>query len=36
MRVHGIYVKDGVMDVPSVPGFGLVLDEALVRRYRVA
>ena len=28
-------IKDGMMDVPSGPGFGLVLDEALVRRYRV-
>ena len=28
-------IKDGMMDVPSGPGFGLVLDEALIRRYRV-
>jgi D-galactarolactone cycloisomerase len=27
-------IKDGVMEVASAPGFGLVLDEALVRRYR--
>ncbi|MGH7314564.1 MAG: mandelate racemase/muconate lactonizing enzyme family protein, partial [Candidatus Rokuibacteriota bacterium] len=29
-------VKDGMIEVPSDPGFGLVLDEAMVRRYRVA
>jgi L-alanine-DL-glutamate epimerase-like enolase superfamily enzyme len=28
-------VKDGMIDVPPDPGFGLVLDEALVERYRV-
>ena len=28
-------IKEGLMDVPSGPGFGLVLDEALVKRYRV-
>jgi D-arabinonate dehydratase len=27
-------IKDGMMDVPTGPGFGLVLDEALVRKYR--
>src|SRR5439155_1159624 len=27
-------IKNGVMDVSPGPGFGLVLDEALVRRYR--
>jgi len=25
---------NGVMDVATGPGFGLMLDEALVRRYR--
>jgi len=29
-------VKDGVMEVPSAPGFGLVLDEAMIERYRIA
>jgi len=28
-------IKDGMMDVAQAPGFGLVLDEDLVRRYRV-
>ena len=28
-------VKDGLFAVPDGPGFGLVLDEALIRRYRV-
>ena len=28
-------IKDGMMDVPPGPGFGIVLDEALVRKYRV-
>ena len=28
-------IKDGMMDVAPGPGFGIVLDEALVRRYRV-
>jgi L-alanine-DL-glutamate epimerase-like enolase superfamily enzyme len=28
-------IKDGMMDVAQGPGFGIVLDEALVRRYRV-
>jgi L-alanine-DL-glutamate epimerase-like enolase superfamily enzyme len=28
-------VKDGLFAVPESPGFGLVLDEALIRRYRV-
>ena len=27
-------IKNGVMEVAAGPGFGLVLDEALVRRYR--
>jgi D-arabinonate dehydratase len=27
-------IKNGVMEVATGPGFGLVLDEALVRRYR--
>jgi D-arabinonate dehydratase len=29
-------IKDGLMDVASGPGFGLTLDEATIRRYRVA
>jgi len=29
-------IKNGVMTVSSDPGFGIVLDEALVKRYRVA
>jgi len=29
-------IKDGMMDVPNGPGFGIVLDEALVRKYRVS
>jgi D-arabinonate dehydratase len=29
-------IKDGMMDVATGPGFGIVLDEALVARYRVA
>jgi L-alanine-DL-glutamate epimerase-like enolase superfamily enzyme len=28
-------IKDGMMDVAPDPGFGLVLDEAMVRRYRI-
>ncbi|MGH7311018.1 MAG: mandelate racemase/muconate lactonizing enzyme family protein [Candidatus Rokuibacteriota bacterium] len=28
--------KDGVIELPADPGFGLVLDEAMIRRYRVA
>jgi D-arabinonate dehydratase len=28
-------IKDGMMDVAADPGFGIVLDEALVRKYRV-
>jgi len=28
-------VKDGLFSVPDGPGFGLVLDDALIRRYRV-
>jgi L-alanine-DL-glutamate epimerase-like enolase superfamily enzyme len=27
-------IKDGLMDVPTGPGFGLTLDESLVRKYR--
>jgi D-arabinonate dehydratase len=29
-------IKEGMMDVPTAPGFGLVLDAALVEKYRVA
>jgi D-arabinonate dehydratase len=29
-------IKDGAIEVPPDPGFGLVLDEAIVRRYRAA
>jgi L-alanine-DL-glutamate epimerase-like enolase superfamily enzyme len=29
-------VKDGMFDVGSDPGFGLVLDEAMLKRYRLA
>ena len=29
-------IKNGVMTVSTGPGFGMVLDEALVKRYRVA
>jgi D-galactarolactone cycloisomerase len=29
-------IKDGMIDVSSAPGFGLVLDTALVEKYRVA
>jgi D-arabinonate dehydratase len=29
-------VKDGMIELSSDPGFGLVLDEAMIRRYRVA
>ncbi|HET9490718.1 MAG TPA: mandelate racemase/muconate lactonizing enzyme family protein [Methylomirabilota bacterium] len=29
-------VKDGMIDVPPDPGFGLALDDAMIRRYRVA
>ncbi|MGH7374425.1 MAG: enolase C-terminal domain-like protein, partial [Candidatus Rokuibacteriota bacterium] len=28
-------VKDGTIEIPDDPGFGLVFDEAVVRRYRV-
>src|SRR3989442_1021691 len=28
-------IKDGIMQVAQDPGFGLILDEGLVRRYRV-
>lgn len=28
-------IKDGMMDVATGPGFGLVLDDAMIRRYRV-
>ncbi len=27
-------VKDGTIEIPADPGFGLVLDEGLIRRYR--
>jgi D-galactarolactone cycloisomerase len=29
-------IKDGMMDVSRDPGFGVILDEAMVRRYRIA
>jgi D-arabinonate dehydratase len=29
-------IQDGMIDVPTGPGFGLVLDTALVEKYRVA
>jgi D-arabinonate dehydratase len=29
-------IKDGMIDVSTAPGFGIVLDEALVRKHRVA
>ena len=29
-------IKDGLMPVASAPGFGIVLDDSLVRKYRVA
>jgi D-galactarolactone cycloisomerase len=29
-------VKDGVIEVSPDPGFGLILDETMIRRYRVA
>jgi len=28
-------IKDGIMEVSSGPGFGLILDESLVSRYRI-
>ena len=28
-------IKDGMMEVAADPGFGLILDEGLVRKYRV-
>jgi D-galactarolactone cycloisomerase len=28
-------IKDGMMEVSADPGFGLILDEGLVRKYRV-
>ena len=28
-------IKDGMIDVPQGPGFGLVLDESMIRKYRV-
>jgi len=28
-------IKDGTIEVPPDPGFGLVLDEAMIQRYRV-
>ena len=28
-------IKDGTMEVAQDPGFGLILDEGMVRRYRV-
>ena len=29
-------IKDGIMSSATGPGFGLVLDEAMIRRYRIA
>ena len=29
-------IKDGVMEVSTAPGFGLALDEAMIRKFRVA
>ena len=29
-------IKDGMLGASADPGFGLVLDEGLLRRYRVA
>jgi D-galactarolactone cycloisomerase len=29
-------IKDGMIEVSADPGFGLMLDEAMIRRYRVA
>jgi L-alanine-DL-glutamate epimerase-like enolase superfamily enzyme len=29
-------IKDGMIEVSPDPGFGLVLDEAMIQRYRVA
>ena len=29
-------IKDGMMEVAAGPGFGLVLDDAMIQRYRVA
>jgi D-galactarolactone cycloisomerase len=29
-------IKDGIMEVGSDPGFGLILDEGLIRKYRAA
>ena len=29
-------IKDGMMDVPREPGFGIQLDWDMVKRYRVA
>jgi D-galactarolactone cycloisomerase len=28
-------IKDGMLEVPPDPGFGVILDDAMVRRYRV-
>ena len=28
-------VKDGTFEIPDAPGFGLALDETMIRRYRV-
>lgn len=39
MRTQGGLVsevyKDGMIGIASDPGFGLVLDDAMIRRYRV-
>ena len=29
-------IKDGIIEVAPDPGFGLILDESLVRRYRAS
>jgi D-galactarolactone cycloisomerase len=31
-----IDVRDGMMDVPSAPGLGVTIDEAMLERYRIA
>ena len=28
-------LRDGMMEVPQGPGFGLVLDEGMIRKYRI-
>jgi hypothetical protein len=29
-------IRDGFMDVAAGPGFGLVLDDGMIRRHRIA